>query len=917
MKRRMVCILLICSLLISGVGFSGNGRKTVAAETESSIKAGDIVEYEGKGFSVTYEVTALWNCSYNVNVTITNTSESTIHNWALLYHLDDNKITNIWNAKIAKEEYGVYLIDNNDWNMDIDVNSSVQFGYTATYQDTIAIMPSVFCLTSCEYEVDAEDYDVIYDVQSNDGGVLAANVKIKNLTDSCMEDWKFTFQYKNQIQSIWSGEEIARNTKENEFEYTVRNPGWSQKIDAKSDVSFGFLAGTDRLEADIEPISLRCYSNAINYECDSDNDQLSDYAEIIEGTNPYCDDTDRDGLLDGYEYFYTNTNPLLYDTDVNEICDADEDFDKDLLNNLEEMINGTNPNNADSDEDGLPDGQEIKKYKTNPLLEDTDADGLLDGEEIELGTNPLLEDSDGDGVPDSEKMIQQSLEGELDGINGNVIQSVEISAESNGFISNNMEIEDIYNSDTLVSNVVGIVGDPFEVFVDSEITAKNIKMKVSYDKNRLSDNKEQLAILYYNEEIDEFQYVEDVHNDKELGSLSCSINESGKYLVVNKSEWENAWLENIEYQSHADEASGEDAQVDTDGDGLLDSYEINGMKISNGTIIYTNPLVADTDGDGLSDYDEVGDMQTKQFLNRNITWFSIKSYPDNEDSDIDELSDAEDDCAFEMFTDMENESVQTDLRRRAAKGKKIGKFKVSSINLYKNHSLTCDAVEANLKKALGEYNSNKKVNSQKVKKYMNNVKKAILKYQLFLVNATDNLKHYIGNTGVEKKANMKAFYSISEYKKCKKKNLLKLIKTANKYSKKKKKASYYMYSNPKFQFNGGCYNDKSLLETLSHLDVAFSVGDINAAMNVKISKKDKTYKAEVDYYLIDCYDWDKSNDARMGGINASELYYLSTVGKAKPYRYRGYESFSITWQQGSKKYSIIPQPKPTPNIKEK
>ena len=45
---------------------------------------------------------------------------------------------------------------------------------------------------------------------------------------------------------------------------------------------------------------------------------------------------------------------------------------------------------------------------------------------------------------------------------------------------------------------------------------------------------------------------------------------------------------------------------DSDGDGLCDVYETNGMRLSNGQIVYTDPNKADSDGDGISDYDAMG-----------------------------------------------------------------------------------------------------------------------------------------------------------------------------------------------------------------------------------------------------------------------------------------------------------------------
>lgn len=66
---------------------------------------------------------------------------------------------------------------------------------------------------------------------------------------------------------------------------------------------------------------------------------------------------------------------------------------------------GTDPLNADSDRDGLTDGDEVSRG-TNPLTFDTDGDGLSDGEEVNVyGTDPLLVDTDLDGVTDGNDLF--------------------------------------------------------------------------------------------------------------------------------------------------------------------------------------------------------------------------------------------------------------------------------------------------------------------------------------------------------------------------------------------------------------------------------------------------------------------------------------------------------------------------------
>ena len=55
---------------------------------------------------------------------------------------------------------------------------------------------------------------------------------------------------------------------------------------------------------------------------------------------------------------------------------------------------------GDTDDDGLTDWEEVKRYHTDPHIADTDCDGVGDGDEVQNGTDPLNPDTDGDGIPD-------------------------------------------------------------------------------------------------------------------------------------------------------------------------------------------------------------------------------------------------------------------------------------------------------------------------------------------------------------------------------------------------------------------------------------------------------------------------------------------------------------------------------------
>jgi hypothetical protein len=98
---------------------------------------------------------------------------------------------------------------------------------------------------------------------------------------------------------------------------------------------------------------------------------------------PSTADSDADGLVDAVE---TDTGVYVDQTDT-----------------------GTDPNNPDTDGDGMPDGWEVGN-SLNPLADDSsldaDGDGLSNLDEHLRGTDPLVADTDGDGYTDGIEVAQ-------------------------------------------------------------------------------------------------------------------------------------------------------------------------------------------------------------------------------------------------------------------------------------------------------------------------------------------------------------------------------------------------------------------------------------------------------------------------------------------------------------------------------
>jgi len=87
-------------------------------------------------------------------------------------------------------------------------------------------------------------------------------------------------------------------------------------------------------------------------------------------------------------------------------AEAEGDDDEDGLSNQSEAELGTDPDNPDTDGDGLNDGQEVNQHGTNPKQQDTDGDTLLDGDEVNTHkTSPTNPDTDGEGLTDGVEVV--------------------------------------------------------------------------------------------------------------------------------------------------------------------------------------------------------------------------------------------------------------------------------------------------------------------------------------------------------------------------------------------------------------------------------------------------------------------------------------------------------------------------------
>ena len=334
---------------------------------------------------------------------------------------------------------------------------------------------------------------------------------------------------------------------------------------------------------------------------DTDSDGLSDGDEVngtgpltgLGVTDPLDPDTDNGGTQDGTEVLADNTDP----TAGNGADDAAADPDNDGLSNAQEALLGTDPNNPDTDGDGLDDGDEtendgsVDPGDTDPLDADSDDDGLTDGTEA-LGpdgmpisgdeTDPLLADSDADGLNDGlESGVTAPAAGGTSG--GSVFAGTDIAAgnfvpdtdpttttdptnpdsDSDGLLDG---VEDA-NGDGATINTVGATGstgsgetDPNNADTDNDSLTDGIEV------NGIGP----LAATGPTDPLD---------SDTDDGGT-----EDGTEVLADG----------------ADPTTGngaDDAAADPDGDGLSNGQE---------ALLGTDPNDADSDNDGIDDGSEVG-----------------------------------------------------------------------------------------------------------------------------------------------------------------------------------------------------------------------------------------------------------------------------------------------------------------------
>ena len=314
-------------------------------------------------------------------------------------------------------------------------------------------------------------------------------------------------------------------------------------------------------------------------------------------------DTDNDGIKDIDEIELFGTDPENADTDGDGLSDYDELYDL-----------GTNPLDPDTDGDGLSDGDEKNVYGTDPKSSDTDADGISDGDEKnKYGTDPLNPDTDGDGVADGDELILgmdpkkaedlsrvfQSSDGMVDGV------TIEGYAP---FVLFREGVVMPYGVDSFLNNPA-LVGTPVEIRLPE---GGDLTLKLTVDSKA-----KQIGLFLLTE-----KGVVRLDAKQDGKTFTVPLTENGVYYVMD--------LEKLAglFGAKRSEEESEDTLV-------LDDFH---------TVTLAAPLTAgsdtDTDGDGIPDCEEIGEQYEIDLGDgTTVTVYAFRSDPTLVDSDFDGIRD--------------------------------------------------------------------------------------------------------------------------------------------------------------------------------------------------------------------------------------------------------------------------------------
>ncbi len=464
-----------------------------------------------------------------------------------------------------------------------------------TYTSSDQKYPSVcsngtgYLVTWSGYGASGSSYDIYGQMLDASGNLIGSEFRVNTYTSS---DQNYPSVCSNGFSYLitWSGYGASGSS------YDI----YGQMLDTSgSPIGSEFRVNT-YTSNDQEGVTIASNGNSYfavweNYGQDASLVDVSGRELVVIFSDPTNADTDNDGMPDGWEVDH-HLNPA-YD-------DSDFDGDGDGLNALGEYIAGTDMTNPDSDNDGINDGDEVD-MGANPTDSDSDNDGMPDGWEVANNLNPVFNDAN----DDADTELLSNLDEFLNNSNPNVSDT-----DTDG-ITDYDEVYQYFTSPALADTDGDGLDDPSELF-DYQTDVLNpdtdgdrindadeiagstdpLVADVTYELHRQSTHysvqpeNSNSSVFSKSMHYDIFAQISKTTSSVVFGSVNMSIAVwfDGFVNLNSDSDRMPDWWERF----YGLQVLSDDADSDPDTDTIVNLEEY---------LMDMNPINADTDGDGLPD----------------------------------------------------------------------------------------------------------------------------------------------------------------------------------------------------------------------------------------------------------------------------------------------------------------------------
>lgn len=242
----------------------------------ASAAAGDAIFACGD-CTITYNVTGEWEQHQNIVITVTNTTDSTLYNWAIRYDAGGT-ISDIWNGSVIDQNNTEYVIGCQNYNCDLQPHDSITFGYTLETCEATGIPAEYqYCTETVVWE-DGYDIEIRQTDAWSDGEVC--EIVLTNQTEKNMIGWELAFDSNIEINSFWGANECSHS--ENRYEISCWN--WNAVIEPLQSVIVGLISNSDTNEIPtISDVILK--STKQNYSFSQENPSKPEMHIELDGFN--------------------------------------------------------------------------------------------------------------------------------------------------------------------------------------------------------------------------------------------------------------------------------------------------------------------------------------------------------------------------------------------------------------------------------------------------------------------------------------------------------------------------------------------------------------------------------------------------------------------------------------------------------